>query len=190
MIDTDIRELVSLGETEGVEFKVGTVSPAMLARVVSAFANTSGGKILVGVDERHGIVGCDRDRFRRVFEATQRQIKGSVDMVLDFVSIDGKEVGIVFVEGSDDVVMSRDGIFARRGTADLAMTPADIRKRISPEPSSINRLIEFVSEQTKRIGELQEEISKSNRWQAKAIDYLIGGLVGAILGLILTLALT
>ena len=59
MIDADIRDLVGLGETESVEFKVGTVSPAMLARVVSAFANTSGGKILIGVDERRGIVGCD-----------------------------------------------------------------------------------------------------------------------------------
>lgn len=190
MIDTDIRELANLGETEGVEFKVGTVNPTALARVVSAFANASGGKILVGIDERHGIVGCDSDRLRRAFDATQRQVKGSVDMALGFVDVDGKDVGVITVESSDDVVMSREGIFIRRGAADLAMTPADIRKRISSEPSSTERLIEVVTEQTKRIEELQQDISKSNRWQSKSIDYLIGGLVGAILGLILTLALT
>ncbi len=191
MLDNEIRELAAIGETEEIEFKVGAVQPQALSRVVSAFANGIGGKILVGVDEKNGIVGCDRDQLRRAFEATQRQIKGSVDMALDFVSVDAKEVGVISIEKADDVVMSRDGIFIRRGAADLAMTPADIRRRISPEPAAATeRLIEVVPEQTKRIEELQEEVSRSNRWQSKIFDYLLGGLVGAILGLILTLALT
>lgn len=190
MLDTEIRELAARGETEAVEFKVGTVHPPALARVVSAFANSGGGKVLVGIDERRGIVGCDRDRLRRSFEAVQRQIRGSVDMTLDFVAVDGKEVGVVSVGQSNDVVMSRDGIFIRRGAADLAMTPADIRKRLSPEPAAAERLIEVVTEQTKRIEELQEEVARSNRWQSKCVDYLLGGLIVAILGLILTLALT
>jgi len=63
-------------------------------------------------------------------------------------------------------------------------------KRLSPEPAAAERLIEVVTEQTKRIEELQEEVSKSNSWKSKTFDYLLGGLVGAILGLILTLALT
>lgn len=190
MIDTEISELAANGETETVEFKTGTVHPPALARVVSAFANGVGGKILVGVDERRGIVGCDRDRLRGTFEALQRQIKGSVDMEIDFVAVGGKDVGVISVGKSDHVIMSREGIFIRRGAKDLAMTPEDIRERISPEPAAADRLIEVVTEQTKRIKELQDEVSISNGWRSKCVDYLLGGLVGAILGLILTLALT
>ncbi|MGM0655555.1 MAG: AlbA family DNA-binding domain-containing protein [Thermodesulfobacteriota bacterium] len=190
MLDNEIRELAAIGETEEIEFKVGSVHPQALSRVVSAFANGIGGKILVGVDEKNGIVGCDRDKLRRVFEATQRQIKGSVDISLDFASVGAKEVGVISVGKSDDVVMSRDGIFIRRGATDIAMTSAEIRKRLSPEPAAATeRLIDVVTEQTKRIEELQDDIQKGGSWQSKALDYIIGGSVGAIIGFGLTLAL-
>ncbi|MDZ7579140.1 MAG: ATP-binding protein [Deltaproteobacteria bacterium] len=59
MLDKYIRELAAIGETEEIEFKVGrAVQPQALSRVVSAFANGIGGKILVGVDEKYWIVGC------------------------------------------------------------------------------------------------------------------------------------
>ena len=190
MTNTDIRELVSHGESASVEFKTRISQPRILSRNISAFANTEGGKILVGIDERRGIVGCDREQLRRMFEAAQREIDGDVDLALDFVDVDQKAVGVISVSRAKGIVSTRDGIFSRVGAAVRAMSSLEIQSRIPPEETPIDKLTELLSEQTKRIEELQEEIRRSNSWKSKAVDYLIGGLVGAVIGFVLTLELT
>ena len=190
MNDSDIRKLVQEGETSDVEFKTRIVHPQILSRNISAFANTSGGTILVGVDERHGIVGCDVQQLRRAFESSQRNISDAVDLSLEFVQVDGKDVGVISVSKATGIVSSREGVFVRRGAAVLVMTAQEMQKRLSSEESPVDRLTVMVAEQTKRIEELLEDIRKGGSWQSKAVDYFLGGLVGAIIGFVLTLALT
>lgn len=52
-----LEELVRAGESATVEFKKALPPDSVLARVLSAFANTEGGILLIGIDERQGIVG-------------------------------------------------------------------------------------------------------------------------------------
>ena len=190
MTDADIRELVSRGESVSVEFKTRITESRILSRNISAFANGEGGKVLVGVDERHRIVGCDREQLRRMFEAAQREIDGEVHLALDFVDIDQKTVGVISVGRAKGIVSSLDGIFSRFGAAERAMSSIEIQKRISSEEDSTEKLTRLVSEQTKRIEELHEELRRSNSLKSKTLDYLIGGLVGAVIGFVLTLAFT
>lgn len=190
MTDTEIQKLISQGESSTVEFKTRITQSRILARNISAFANSDGGKILVGVDERRGIVGCDRDRLSRIFNEAKREIDGKVDLTLDFVDANKKTVGVISVGQAPRIVSSRDGIFSRVGAAAMAMQSLEIQKRIAPEESPIDKLSGLVSEQTKRIDDLLEMICKDNSWKSKVIDYLIGGLIGAAIGFLLTIAFT
>lgn len=55
--DPYIRNLISQGEHETLDFKFGISDPARIARSVSAFANTFGGILLIGVKDNGSIAG-------------------------------------------------------------------------------------------------------------------------------------
>ena len=52
--------MIANGENSAVEFKRDDVSPEKLAREIVAFANTQGGKILLGVEDDGTITGLQR----------------------------------------------------------------------------------------------------------------------------------
>ena len=190
MTISEIQEIISRGENTTVEFKTKISQPWILTRNISAFANTKGGKILVGVDERRGIVGCDRKQLQRMFEIAQRDINGKVDLALEFVNVNGNNIGVIFVSRSKGIISSKDGVFIRVGAATQVMSSLEIQNRILPEEKPIDKLTELVNEQTNRIKDLQEEIWRGNSWKSKVLDYLLGGVVGAVIGFFLTLLLT
>ena len=190
MTINEIQEIISRGENATVEFKTKISQPWILTRNISAFANTKGGKILVGVDERRGIVGCDRKQLQRMFEIAQRDVNGKIDLALEFFNINGNNIGVIFVSRSKGIISSKDGVFIRVGAATQVMSSLEIQNRILPEEKPIDKLTELVSEQTNRIKDLQEEIWRGNSWKSKVLDYLIGGVVGAVICFLLTLLLT
>jgi len=55
-----IKELIKIGESETVEFKKSTGEWKEIVETISAFANTKGGVILVGVDEKKRNLRCFR----------------------------------------------------------------------------------------------------------------------------------
>ena len=54
----ELRKLVRQGEGENLEFKRKATHPDKIAREIIAFANTTGGILLVGVDDDKSIYGC------------------------------------------------------------------------------------------------------------------------------------
>ena len=62
-LDTEeLLRLVAEGEGARLEFKRGLPGTAKVARTLAAFANTRGGRLLVGVDDRGRIEGAPRPR--------------------------------------------------------------------------------------------------------------------------------
>jgi hypothetical protein len=59
---TDLRAVLAAGEGKTAEFKRGLQRDATLARTLTAFANTRGGLLLVGVGDRGEVVGAPRPR--------------------------------------------------------------------------------------------------------------------------------
>ena len=55
-----IKQLIEQGENSAVEFKSSEVRPESLAREIVAFANSSGGTILIGVEDSGKITGVDQ----------------------------------------------------------------------------------------------------------------------------------
>lgn len=58
--EDDARELLEISESHFLDLKSADISPAKLTKTVSAFANTSGGEIYVGLNEVEGTNGVER----------------------------------------------------------------------------------------------------------------------------------
>lgn len=110
-----IKELLQQGESQTVEFKLHFREPRLLARIIAAFANTKGGLIVVGVREPSEIVGVNPIQFKRIYESAVRQLNATPKTSFEIVEIDGKQIVIIFVEKSTELVLSNEGAFQRIG---------------------------------------------------------------------------
>ncbi len=59
MTKTDLKNLIATGESSFLEFKHKVASPEKIAKEMSAFANTKGGKILIGVSDNGDMIGTE-----------------------------------------------------------------------------------------------------------------------------------
>ncbi len=55
MIESEIKNILETGETEKIEFKLNFGNSVLVS--VNAFANTKGGKILIGINDDSDIIG-------------------------------------------------------------------------------------------------------------------------------------
>ncbi len=64
-----LLEEITKGENKRLELKEKLPSSEAIAKTVVAFSNTSGGKIVIGVDDNRQIIGIDEDK---VFEYEEK----------------------------------------------------------------------------------------------------------------------
>ncbi len=63
-----IKKIILQGEGENVDFKQTITHPYKIAKTIASFANTKGGKILVGVKDDKTIVGVDPEEEKYILE--------------------------------------------------------------------------------------------------------------------------
>lgn len=130
MNPSDLRHLIQTGEGTYLEFKKTVPVPAKIAREIAAFANTSGGTILVGVKDNKEISGI-RAYFEEEFllqEAAQKLCVPAVNVYIELVHtpdadvmvvrvpevetkpvyVKGKKKRLVFVRYNDESVLASD----------------------------------------------------------------------------------
>ena len=93
-----LRELVRQGEGKHIEFKLKTNHPEKIVREVVAFANTNGGKLLIGVDDDKTIKGlkfADEDEYILV-KAIEKYIYPAVDYAIEKVAVEGEREVLIF----------------------------------------------------------------------------------------------
>lgn len=125
----ELRELISHGETETVEFKEKISKPEELAETVVAFANTNGGIILIGVDDYSKVIGfyehgCE-DTITNILRS---HCSPEVKCEITKRQIDEKDVVVVSVEeGVDKPYFVRDkGPYIRANATDRIATRYEI----------------------------------------------------------------
>ena len=123
MTATDLEILVQQGEGTTLEFKE-RVSTSFARRIV-AFANTIGGKILVGVDDDGRMIGVeDANALRARIQNIARDCDPSVKVLVEPVN----GVLVVHVRESDaKPVQCSDGFFWRQGAVTQKMSRDEIR---------------------------------------------------------------
>lgn len=103
MTDADyIRKLVAEGEHIHQDFKFAISDVRKIARSLSAFANTEGGRLLVGVKDNGKIAGvCSEEEIYMVEAAASVYCRPPLVLENHVYHIDGKDVLEVVVPESD-----------------------------------------------------------------------------------------
>ena len=96
-----IRSLISEGEHEQLDFKFEITDARRIARSLVAFANTRGGRLLIGVKDNGAIAGMRSDEeFYMVESAAKMYCKPEVDFSLREWTVNGKKVLEIIIEPS------------------------------------------------------------------------------------------
>ncbi len=123
----ELRHLVNQGENMHLEFKLKTNHPDKIAREIVAFANTEGGKLLIGVADDKEIKGlkyADEDQYL-LEKAIDSLISPPIDYTLEKLSIEGsKEILIFTINPSKNTMHSilfenEQKIYVRNGDKSL-----------------------------------------------------------------------
>ncbi len=125
MTDSILKDLLAGGENSHVEFKRDTIRGEQLAREAVAFANSSGGTILLGVDDDKNIIGTTRINLQEwVFSVFQDHIVPHIVPSYEERTIAGKTIGILSIPAglSKPYMMRHNGredAFIRMGSASI-----------------------------------------------------------------------
>jgi predicted HTH transcriptional regulator len=97
----ELREIIRVGESSTVEFKRKFTTIDKIAREVIAFANTTGGMLLLGVDDNGTIVGVESEKEQIAqIEACQLVIIPELTLTTEVIGIDQRDVVVVYVPNS------------------------------------------------------------------------------------------
>lgn len=120
--ENEVKKLVSLGENSHVQFKEKLNNTAHAAQEMVAFANTKGGKILIGVTDKNSeIIGLSTKDIHRlndlIVTAANEHIKPPLFVTVDTLEVEGKKVMCVEVpEGLAKPYKDKNGtVFLKNG---------------------------------------------------------------------------
>lgn len=192
-MEIDIAEMMAHGESQYVEFLRADVSPHVVAKVISAFANADGGTILLGVRDSSTIDGVDPDTARS-------KIAKAIGMLsrADVANFDIEQIRVVLniaiirVEKSDQIVFCDSGAYIRSGESIRVMHQNEIRSLLGSSAGSIEALSGALEKQTlmiesleSTISGLKSEVAEGNSLKSKIKDHSIGGFIGILVGVAL-----
>ena len=131
----DIKKLVLEGETDTLEFKKKANFPEKIVKEVVAFANTRGGRLLIGVDDDSTITGLKNyeEDIYSLNEAIANYCTPSIKYQLDVVKMNEKRAVLHYTiyESKDKPHFVKDGTNARNRKSYLRL--ADRSIQASPE---------------------------------------------------------
>jgi predicted HTH transcriptional regulator len=93
-----LRELVRQGEGKNLEFKLKTNHPEKIVREIVAFANTDGGRLLVGIGDDRSIKGLkyvDEDEYLMV-RAIEKYCSEGIEYEIDRIPVGDERDVLVF----------------------------------------------------------------------------------------------
>ncbi|MFV8356841.1 RNA-binding domain-containing protein [Flavobacterium sp. XS1P32] len=125
---TDIQSIVSSGEGYNAEFKVSLPSKVKdITEEVCAFANASGGVVLIGVDDNNVIQGVTIDNAKRsAIQNSINEISPSLQCETYNIEIEGKEITVIEVpSGQNKPYVLSGAIYVRQGPNSQKLTTVE-----------------------------------------------------------------
>lgn len=98
----ELIELIEKGETLNCEYKLHFSSHEKMAKEIIAFANTSGGTLILGVDDDRRIIGVESEKTETelVLDTVNNYCNPPVEVTFEYFDINGKEIVVVSVPES------------------------------------------------------------------------------------------
>lgn len=137
----NIYSLLSNGENEKTEFKKSIRNLDVLGKLVSAFANTNGGIIIIGYDEQYKkIIGISEKEKERILSFIS-QLDAQHLCIAYSVAIENQNLFIIEIKKSNGtLLLYNGGAYTRiHNTNNILMNSVDIKKYYTAMPTtSIN----------------------------------------------------
>jgi len=133
MTNTNLENIIKKGENEQVEFKTSFADIGKILATISAFANTKGGRIIVGVSDEGEFIGTTIGK--DTLEKIPQKIKESIDPVI-FPSIITEKVqnkNIVILDvppAYEKPVFFKNIAYKRVGKANRKISASEIRSLV------------------------------------------------------------
>ena len=123
-------------ESERIEYKSQMIDD--IYKEVIAFANTDGGVIYLGIDDKGNLIGIDNvdETYTRLTNGIRDAIAPDVTMFVRYVLQENKVIQIEVAEGSykpyylKSKGMKPTGVYVRQGTSSVQASPEQIRQMI------------------------------------------------------------
>ena len=123
-------------ESERIEYKFQMIDD--IYKEVIAFANTDGGVIYFGIDDKGNLIGIDNvdETYTRLTNGIRDAIAPDVTMFVRYVLQDNKVIQIEVAEGNykpyylKSKGMKPAGVYVRQGTSSVQASPEQIRQMI------------------------------------------------------------
>ena len=164
-VNVNIEKFLSLiqeGESERVEFKQKPTST--LNKEITAFANASGGYLLIGVDDYGKIVGTDIKKAQEAVYAATQNIIPPLQLKTQKFSIDGRNILAVEVKKGDTLSSVGGIVYIRIGCSSRPLSIQEIMM-LSSELGTLNwdeaPLISFETAKTEFMDWFFTEIVRS-----------------------------
>ncbi len=126
MTEQELRDIVELGEDSHTQFKKNFSSPDAIAAEIGAFANSAGGRILVGVSDNGEITGLSGEDVSRlnqmVSNVCSQKVEPSLEVRTENTRVDGKIVMLI------KVPMGRNKFYLSNGQDIWVKIGADKRR--------------------------------------------------------------
>ncbi len=100
MFDTTpdgIAKIIAEGESQTVEFKTRLPKGDDIARIIVSFANTAGGILVIGVDDKEKIVGIPKEFVKSTLTAVRKIATSVLFYPVDSAAVDINGKSVVFV---------------------------------------------------------------------------------------------
>ncbi len=95
-----LLEVIESGETQEIELKQSFHSSQVFAKLMSGFANTQGGMIIIGVNANKKIIGLteDADKLQQKISVAAQTVAPPLIPDIQVHNIEGKEVIAVVIQ--------------------------------------------------------------------------------------------
>ncbi|CAC9570163.1 Uncharacterized protein BT3327 [uncultured Gammaproteobacteria bacterium] len=132
----ELLEKIALGEDSTIEFKrelgAKTSNKVSMGGEITAFANSNGGVILIGVDDDGKIIGVTSEQLKKdektIIEICNDSIKPVVNIATQKLLIEGKNILKIEVPRSLFAHKSPTGYFIRQGSSKREMQPEQLAR--------------------------------------------------------------
>jgi len=127
----NIKQLIEKGESEVLELKPSFSQAKDIIKTISAFSNTKGGLIIIGVNDNREVIGMEIGK--KTIEGLANKIKQNTDPQIYpsiFVKqINGENIVVVEVkESKSKPVFAFDKVYKRVGKSNQRVSSAEIKK--------------------------------------------------------------